>query len=61
MHVDDPNGDSLSCQLFRRLQLQVLLISTVEKSTAIQPYCDITYSIVRHGDANAIAPFIKLE
>ena len=47
-------------ELFRRLQLQVLLISTVEKSTAIQPYCDITYSIVRHGDANAIAPFIKL-
>ena len=47
-------------ELFRRLQLQVLLISTVEKSTAIQPYCDITYSIVRHGDANAIAPFIRL-
>ena len=41
-------------------KLQVLLISTVEKSTAIQPYCDITYSIVRHGDANAIAPFIRL-
>ena len=28
-------------ELFHRLQLQVLLISTVEKSTAIQPYCDI--------------------
>lgn len=48
-------------ELFRRLQLQVLLISTVEKSTAIQPYCDITYSIVRHGDSNAIAPFVKLK
>ena len=47
-------------EMFRRLQLQVLLISTVEKSTAIQPYCDITYSIVRHGDANAIAPFVRL-
>ena len=47
-------------ELFRRLQLQVLLISTVEKSTAIQPYCDITYSIVRHGDVNAIAPFYRL-
>ena len=47
-------------ELFRRLQLQVILISTVEKSTAIQPYCDITYSIVRHGDANAIAPFYRL-
>ena len=31
----------------------------MEKSTAIQPYCDITYSIVRHGDANAIAPFYR--
>ena len=47
-------------ELFRRLQLQVLLISTVAKSTAIQPYCDITYSIVRHGDTNAIAPFVRL-
>ena len=47
-------------ELFRRMQLQVLLISTVEKSTAIQPYCDITYSIVRHGDVNAIAPFYRL-
>ena len=43
------------------MQLQVLLISTVEKSTAIQPYCDITYSIVRHGDTNAIAPFVRIE
>lgn len=48
-------------ELFRRMQLQVLLISTVEKSTAIQPYCDVTYSIVRHGDANAIAPFYRLD
>ena len=47
-------------ELFRRLRLQVVLISTVEKSTAIQPYCDITYSIVRHGDSNAIAPFYRL-
>lgn len=47
-------------ELFRRMQLQVILISTVEKSTAIQPCCDITYSIVRHGDANAIAPFYHL-
>ena len=47
-------------ELFRRLQLQVILISTVEKSTAIQPYCDITYSIVRHGNANAIAPFVRV-
>ena len=43
------------------MQLQVLLISTVKKSTAIQPYCDVTYSIVRHGDANAISPFYRLD
>ena len=35
-------------------------LNKVEKSTAIQPYCDITYSIVRHGDTNAIAPFVRL-
>ena len=51
---------TLKAMKSRRLQLQVLLISTVEKSTAIQPYCDITYSIVRHGDTNAIAPFVRL-
>ena len=43
-------------ELFRRLQLQVLLISTVEKSTAIQPYCDITYSIVRHATPTPLRP-----
>ena len=48
------------CDVLPVDKLQVLLISTVEKSTAIQPYCDITYSIVRHGDANAIAPFYRL-
>ena len=37
-------------ELFRRLQLQVLLISTVEKSTAIQPYCDITSVSYTHLD-----------
>ena len=42
------------------LQIDGAIISTVEKSTAIQPYCDITYSIVRHGDANAIAPFVRI-
>ena len=57
---DDQRLHRHMMELFRRLQLQVLLISTVEKSTAIQPYCDITYSIVRHGDANAIAPFVRL-
>ncbi len=46
-------------ELFRRMDLQVILISTVEKSSAIQPWCDLTYSIVRRGNANAIAPFYK--
>ena len=31
-------------ELFRRLQLQVLLISTVEKSTALQPPSDTSPS-----------------
>ena len=47
-------------QMLRKMQLQTVLITTVEKASAIQPYCDITYSIVRHGDVNAIAPFYRL-
>lgn len=44
-------------KMFRDLQLQVVLISTVEKCTSIFPYCDITYSIVKSGSRNAIAAF----
>jgi chromosome segregation ATPase len=44
-------------KMFRELNLQVVLISTVEKCTSIFPYCDITYSIVKSGSRNAIASF----
>lgn len=44
-------------QMFRQMELQVLLITTVEKASAIQPMCDVTYSIVKSGSRNSIAPF----
>lgn len=43
--------------MFRQMNLQVLLITTVEKASAIYPFCDITYSIVKSGTRNAVAPF----
>lgn len=44
-------------QMFRQMDLQVLLITTVEKASAIQPLCDVTYSIVKSGSRNSVAPF----
>lgn len=44
-------------KMFRQMDLQVLLITTVEKASAIQPMCDVTYSIVKSGSRNSIAPF----
>ena len=44
-------------KMFREMGLQVLLITTVEKASAIQPMCDVTYSIVKSGNRNSIAPF----
>lgn len=44
-------------KMFRQMDLQVLLITTVEKASAIQPLCDVTYSIVKSGSRNSIAPF----
>lgn len=44
-------------KMFRDLDLQLILIATPEKCTSIFPYCDITYSIVKHGSVNAIAAF----
>lgn len=32
--------------MFKKLNLQLVLIATAEKATSILPYCDITYSIV---------------
>ena len=44
-------------KMFRQMNLQVLLITTVEKASAIQPMCDVTYSIVKSGSRNSVAPF----
>lgn len=44
-------------KMFRELNLQLILIATPEKCTSIFPYCDTTYSIVKHGTRNAIAAF----
>lgn len=41
--------------MFKKLNFQVVLIATVEKATSICPYCDITYSIVKLGNKNAIS------
>ena len=43
--------------MFKSLNLQLVLIATAEKATAILPYCDITYSIVKSGNRNAIGVF----
>lgn len=44
-------------KMFRQMDLQVLLITTVEKASAIQPMCDVTYSIIKSGSRNSVAPF----
>lgn len=44
-------------KMFRQMDLQVVLITTVEKASAIQPMCDVTYSIVKSGSRNSVAPF----
>ncbi len=46
--------------MFKKLNLQLVLIATAEKATSILPYCDITYSIVKSGNRNAIRSFEKL-
>ena len=43
--------------MFKKLNLQLVLIATAEKATSILPYCDITYSIVKSGNRNAIGVF----
>ena len=47
--------------MFKKLNLQLVLIATAEKATAIFPYCDITYSIVKSGNRNAIGVFERIE
>lgn len=46
--------------MFKKLNLQLVLIATAEKATSILPYCDITYSIVKSGNRNAIRSFEKI-
>lgn len=45
--------------MFKKLNLQLVLIATAEKATSILPYCDITYSIVKSGNRNAMEVFEK--
>lgn len=45
-------------QMLRQMDLQVILITTVEKSSAVYPYCDAIYSIIKKGMRNAVMPFV---
>lgn len=47
-------------KMFSAAKLQLILISTVEKCSAIYPYCDTVYSIVKTGTRAILAPFEKL-
>lgn len=46
--------------MFNKLNVQLVLIATAEKATSILPYCDITYSIVKSGNRNAIGVFERI-
>jgi hypothetical protein len=46
--------------MFKKLNLQLVLIATAEKATSILPYCDITYSIVKSGNRNAVGVFERI-
>ena len=43
--------------MFKKLNIQLVLIATTEKATSIIPYCDIIYSIVKAGNRNSIGVF----
>ena len=47
-------------KMFAAAKLQLILISTVEKCSAIFPYCDATYSIVKTGTRAILAPFERI-
>ena len=47
-------------KMFTAAGLQLVLISTAEKCTAVYPYCDIVYSIIKTGTRAVLAPFEKL-
>ena len=46
--------------MFKKLNLQLVLIATPEKAGTIEPYCDITYSIVKSGNRNSIDSFERI-
>ena len=46
-------------QMLRKMRLQTVLITTVEKASAIQPYCDLTCSIIKSGTRNAVSSFYQ--
>jgi len=46
-------------QMLRKMRLQVVLITTVEKASAIQPYCDVTCSIIKSGTRNSVSAFYQ--
>jgi len=46
--------------MFKELNLQLVLIATAEKATSIFPYCDMTYAIVKSGNRNAIEVFERI-
>lgn len=47
-------------KMFAAAKLQLILISTVEKCSAIFPYCDATYSIIKTGTRAILAPFERI-
>lgn len=47
-------------KMFTATGLQLVLISTAEKCTAVYPYCDIVYSIIKTGARAVLAPFEKI-
>ncbi|MGN0633228.1 MAG: ATP-binding protein [Oscillospiraceae bacterium] len=46
-------------KMFKEMNLQVILISTAEKCTEIQPFCDSIYSVIRKGSKNSVMSFIE--
>lgn len=46
--------------MLKSLQMKVVLIASTEKASTIIPYCDITYSIVKSGNRNAIGVFERV-
>ena len=48
-------------RMFRALKMQLVLISSAEKCSAIYPYCDIVYSVVKYGTIATLTPFERIQ